>query len=550
VKMLYGKPHLNITYWGYAVKDFIMHSNFNGSIHNTGISPFELWYGEKPDLNKYPMLPFGSIVMAHIPVSQQTAGSQRSQVTYCVGTSLAHKKGLILYNPQTKREIIRGTFKTLGPIRPTIDRMSYEVTSDDDIVELPMMTDIETHDVNDYKFLINTEHLDYDMEDINLILYRTVDVVVESSDAHATPIIVAYRRRVQSNGKLFPMTDDDDWPYIVDDILQMTLQHSQSKLDNPPKSLSKSLLNTYIKKHTDILNNPISTSFYKTLVPKQAYIAKTATKPTYVFPANRLPRNRHDINRMALDNPDRQGFIDAEKTEIQSILNMGTYNPNETLPNPIDKTLLGNSKFVYTKKFHPDGKFDKYKARLVFRGDKWYDVYNNKTYAGTVMTESVRLLLAIAAAEDLELESADVNSAFLYGEIPSTQSIYMKRPSGLTDVDMPPVVRLLKSIYGLPMASAKFRVHSDQTLKRMGFNPTISDPRIYVKFYSDGNKAYISVHVDDLGIAASNQTIMNDIKSDLLKVYKLNFNTEFNYYLGMLIERDRKNNTIKVSKLG
>ena len=92
---------------------------------------------------------------------------------------------------------------------------------------------------------------------------------------------------------------------------------------------------------------------------------------------------------MALDNPDRQGFIDAEKNEIKSILNMGTYNPNKILPNTINKTLIGNSKFVYTKKFHPDGKFDKYKARLVFRGDEWYDVYNNKTYAGTVMTESV-----------------------------------------------------------------------------------------------------------------------------------------------------------------
>ena len=40
---------------------------------------------------------------------------------------------------------------------------------------------------------------------------------------------------------------------------------------------------------------------------------------------------------------------------------MGTYNPNEILPNPINKTLLGNSKFVYTKKFHPDGKFDNIK---------------------------------------------------------------------------------------------------------------------------------------------------------------------------------------------
>ena len=70
---------------------------------------------------------------------------------------------------------------------------------------------------------------------------------------------------------------------------------------------------------------------------------------------------------------------------------------------------------MYTKKYHPDGTFDKYKARLVFRGDKWYDLYNNKTYAGTVMSESVRLLLATAAAEDLELQSADVSSAFYMG---------------------------------------------------------------------------------------------------------------------------------------
>ena len=73
------------------------------------------------------------------------------------------------------------------------------------------------------------------------------------------------------------------------------------------------------------------------------------------------------------------------------------------------------------------------------------------------MSESVRLLLAIAAAEDLELQSADVNSAFLYGEIPETQFIYMRRPSGLTDTDMPSIIRLRKSLYGLPMASAKFR---------------------------------------------------------------------------------------------
>ena len=122
----------------------------------------------------------------------------------------------------------------------------------------------------------------------------------------------------------------------------------------------------------------------------------------------------------------------------------------------------------------------------------------------------------------------------------------MKRPPGFTDAEMPPYVRLHKSLYGLPMVSAKFREH----FRNMGFNPTMSDPHIYVKFYKDGTKAYISVHVDDLGIAASNLNIINDIKIELQKVYKLEFNTDFNYYLGLYIERDRINRTIKVSQPG
>ena len=79
---------------------------------------------------------------------------------------------------------------------------------------------------------------------------------------------------------------------------------------------------------------------------------------------------------------------------------MGSWNTTKVIPQHIDKKLIGTSKFVYTKKYYPDGSFNKYKARLVFRVDKWYNIHNNKTYAGTDMSESVRLLLAIAAAEN------------------------------------------------------------------------------------------------------------------------------------------------------
>ena len=82
---------------------------------------------------------------------------------------------------------------------------------------------------------------------------------------------------------------------------------------------------------------------------------------------------------------------------------------------------------------------------------------------------------------------------------------------------MPPIVRLLKLIHGLPVTSAKFREHSDKTLKHMGFVLTISDLRIYVKLYDNGDKAFISVHVDDLDIVASNMKTIKNIEKRIIK---------------------------------
>ena len=103
------------------------------------------------------------------------------------------------------------------------------------------------------------------------------------------------------------------------------------------------------------------------------------------------------------------------------------------------------SKIVFTKKYHPDGSFDKYKSRIVFRGDRRYDLHANKTYAGTVMSETVRLMLSVAATEDMEIQSLDVKTALLYGDVPDDQYIYMRRTAGLTDADMPAVIRLIRS---------------------------------------------------------------------------------------------------------
>ena len=71
----------------------------------------------------------------------------------------------------------------------------YEITEKEDKLEIEIDNSVldDIADINDYKYLINTEYIDPD----DMVLYRTVDVVVQKYDTDIGPTIVFYRRRVQ-----------------------------------------------------------------------------------------------------------------------------------------------------------------------------------------------------------------------------------------------------------------------------------------------------------------------------------------------------------------
>ena len=131
-KKLYGKPHLTAEYWDMAYTVHIMKCNMIGSVHGPTACPYELWYGRKPDLLKLPMIPFGSAVMAHIPVAQQTVETGRSTLHYAVGTAQDHQDGLLLLNPKTKHGVIRRTYKILGPAPQPYTQPEYEMSAEGD----------------------------------------------------------------------------------------------------------------------------------------------------------------------------------------------------------------------------------------------------------------------------------------------------------------------------------------------------------------------------------------------------------------------------------
>jgi hypothetical protein len=87
----------------------------------------------------------------------------------------------------------------------------------------------------------------------------------------------------------------------------------------------------------------------------------------------------------------------------------------------------------------------------------------------------------VAATLDLDLNTHDVKTAFLHPSLKPEEKIYLRRPKGASDNDMPPIVELLKCIYGLPQASKYFDEHISERLITMGFTRCISDDQVFVK---------------------------------------------------------------------
>ncbi|KAF8748801.1 GAG-pre-integrase domain [Rhizoctonia solani] len=208
---------------------------------------------------------------------------------------------------------------------------------------------------------------------------------------------------------------------------------------------------------------------------------------------------------------------------------------------PSGKNIVG-CMWVYSYKLGPDGEIVQYKARLVAKGySQQPGIDYSKISSPVAASDAFCILLALTTLGNLELLQLDIKTAFLHGNL--DEEIYMEQPEGFDD-GSENVWRLVKALYGLKQAARAFYLRLKEVLEGIGFTRCESDYAVFIK-QDENNLAIILAHVDDMLLAGKPLTYLEEIKSKLRELFELVDLGEAKMFVGVKIERDRNEGTLK-----
>jgi hypothetical protein len=276
------------------------------------------------------------------------------------------------------------------------------------------------------------------------------------------------------------------------------------------------------------------------------------------------------INKLSVKDALNGDKADAAKQaiigEIKNMLDykVGHYVKYQDIPRNERKNILRSFMFL-KEKTHPDGSFDKMKARLVGDGSKQGKHLYDMISSATVALGSVFLLFNLATQYKATLDSYDIRGAFLNAKVTEEDStIYLKIPADIAklwatldpeaetylDENGELYLELDAFIYGLKQSPLKFQLHLAETLKTTGYKQAISDECLFYKANEKGF-SLITTHVDDLLQVATNDCFVNELNKRLTEVYtSIVHNPETKSYLGMSITRPDDKAQLWVSQQG
>lgn len=343
-----------------------------------------------------------------------------------------------------------------------------------------------------------------------------------------------------------PMTTSFQCPYIFDathtsDSLSQDTIHeptpSPEHLENsPPDPASLDNLTDAPNTSTHEPDSDITVSRTPITPPVLEPVGPLRTTRTaapiqrYGFATTTSHDSDHPTYSQAMGSADKAAWLTAMQEEFDS-LNQHSVG---TLVDPPPDANVSGGMWVFSKKRDEFNHVVRFKARWVVCGNHQIKgVDFTDTHASVGMTDSLRLLFAIAATLKMKVCQFDVVTAFLNGDM--VDVVYSRQVLGFIHPTHPRKVWLLnKSLYGTRQAACRWQQHFSKTAGKFNLQLAASDSAVYIRQSSLG-LLILHLHVDDSVVFASSDKVMQEFKDFIHSQYDLKWTDQPSLYLGIRI---------------
>jgi transposase InsO family protein len=208
---------------------------------------------------------------------------------------------------------------------------------------------------------------------------------------------------------------------------------------------------------------------------------------------------------------------EAIHKELIALMSFGTWR---VIPRKEAEGTISSTRWVFDVKIGLDGRIDRFKARLVARGNEQSDNDFDETFAPVFRLDSLRILVAMAARYGLVAHVLDASNAFVGSDLDKPNC--MEIPEGLQDFDPEAgqggmVLELTKSLYGLRQSANLWHRKISQFLKKIGFKPITADPSVFI----NGRGLIIGLYVDDIIIFGKHEHGIEAVKQKLKEFHPM-----------------------------
>lgn len=527
-------------FWAEASDTAVYNINLSPATGLINKTPFEAWHGRKPVISR--LRTFGSVCYAHIPTKTRKALEPKSRRCRLLGYS-AESKAYKVWDPAGHR-IIRTRDVVFNE-----DRLTHGTADDDEFQSVyedsdtmsssdgdppPPMIDIVGNQTNSERTIPNANAEIPVSDEITqgrpkrntrapLAAYRNTDWKAKQKDDQAkldasNAAKRTERARVADDPRIEEIPDEDMIP-------------SEEEEEGLPTAMTAFALKSAIRRMEESF-----AAEDRTLGNIHALAAFNLVQPD-------TPKSV----KAAFSSSDEEKWRAAVRTEYDGMVEQKVFTKVHISDIPLGRKPIG-SKIVLATKRDEKGDEIKKKARIVAKGYaqvEGVDVHD--TYAPVTRMESIRIICAIAAAHNLELDQMDVKTAFLNSDI--DELVFITPPDGIPSQGEGIVWKLNKGLYGLRQSSKLWFDTIDGQLGKLGWERCEGDNCLYI-YDHDGAFMLLALYVDDLLLACpiKDRPVLDDMKLKLKDIYEMTDLGVARHLLGLEIIRDRAARTLCLSQ--